>query len=125
MPKTTGDSLQLFQIFTNLIQNAVHAMKDNDKLFISVKKVADEVSGKIEKIVIKFSDTGHGIPKEYINRIFDPFFTLKYGGTGLGLTIVHGIVEAHKGTIEVESVQGKGTTFTINLPFRALDALKT
>jgi signal transduction histidine kinase len=69
-------------------------------------------------VKLTVSDTGHGIPKEAADKIFDPFFTTKeFGkGTGLGLTVVKGIVEEHQGSIQVESEEGKGTTFTINLP---------
>lgn len=64
------------------------------------------------------ADTGHGIPQNVVAKIFDPFFTTKeFGkGTGLGLTVVKGIIEEHQGTIAVESEAGKGTTFTIHLP---------
>ena len=69
-------------------------------------------------VKLTVADTGHGIPKEVVNKIFDPFFTTKeFGkGTGLGLTVVKGIIEEHHGSIAVDSEEGKGTTFTILLP---------
>jgi signal transduction histidine kinase len=71
-----------------------------------------------EHVEIKFADTGCGIPQENLNRIFDPFFTTKPvgKGTGLGLNVSYNIIAKHNGTILVESAQGKGTTFTIQLP---------
>ncbi|HYQ48309.1 MAG TPA: ATP-binding protein [Thermodesulfovibrionales bacterium] len=65
---------------------------------------------------MRVSDTGRGIPQEQLQRIFDPFFTTKDHGTGLGLAIVYSIIEKHRGKIEVQSEQGKGTTFLISLP---------
>ena len=69
-------------------------------------------------VKLTIADTGHGIPPEVIRKIYDPFFTTKgFGkGTGLGLTVVKGIIEEHQGSIAVESEQGKGTRFTILLP---------
>ncbi|MBA7678747.1 Sporulation kinase E [subsurface metagenome] len=61
-------------------------------------------------------DTGVGIPKENINKLYDPFFTTKSSGTGLGLAVSYGIIKQHLGKIEVESEQGKGSTFTVSLP---------
>jgi len=69
-----------------------------------------------EDIQVGIKDTGAGIKKELVNKIFDPFFTTKQEGTGLGLAIVNKVIEAHNGKIFVESVEGSGTTFTINLP---------
>jgi signal transduction histidine kinase len=71
-----------------------------------------------DRAVIRVSDTGHGIPTEYLSKVFDPFFTTKDvgKGTGLGLTVVHGIIHEHGGSIAVESEVDRGTTFTITLP---------
>jgi two-component system NtrC family sensor kinase len=66
--------------------------------------------------VVEFIDTGVGIPAENINRIFDPFFSTKATGTGLGLFVCYSVVEGHHGTIEAQSEVGKGTRFTVKLP---------
>ncbi|WP_343207077.1 7TM diverse intracellular signaling domain-containing protein [Arthrospiribacter ruber] len=105
------------QVFMNILNNAVHALldhpKDNTqaKIWIKTSKEGDQVR-------IEFSDNGPGIPKELQNRIFEPFFTTKAvgQGTGLGLSIVYTIVENHKGELQVESEEGKGTSFYITLP---------
>jgi signal transduction histidine kinase len=67
-------------------------------------------------LVVKIQDTGKGIPEEDIIRIYDPFFSSKSGGVGLGLTVTYGIIASHSGTIEVDSKPKKGTVFTISLP---------
>ena len=102
---------QLNQVFMNLLVNASHAIKDRGKIFIKTRSHNGSV-------IIEIRDTGKGIPKQDLGRIFDPGFTTKgFGvGTGLGLAIVYQIVEAHKGKIEVESEVGKGTTFRLTLP---------
>jgi len=70
------------------------------------------------RVLIRFSDTGRGVPPKISQKIFDPFFTTKEGGTGLGLSIAHNIVESHGGTLTNTSNDVKGTTFTINLPIQ-------
>jgi len=99
------------QVLINLIMNAVHAMPQGGTLRMGLGHEKDMVR-------LTVSDTGHGIPSEVVNKIFDPFFTTKeFGkGTGLGLTVVKGIIEEHQGFIAVESEEGQGTTFTILLP---------
>ncbi len=111
LPRIKADVSQLQQVFSNMIINAIHAMPEGGTLTIKTELHEGGV-------YITFSDTGHGIPKEDIDRIFDPFFTTKEvgKGTGLGLSICHGIVEAHQGHIEVESQVGRGTTFRVWLP---------
>jgi signal transduction histidine kinase len=113
-----GNSSLLSQVFMNLFSNARDAMPDGGKLIIETKKTRH----KVIAIVI---DTGHGMDEETLERIFDPFFTLKEAGkgTGLGLSTTHGIVEQHKGTISVKSKPGRGSTFTISFP--ALDVEKS
>jgi two-component system, NtrC family, sensor kinase len=113
LPKAMMDAGQIQQVFTNIILNAAEAMAGAGELTITSKPAADGKS-----IEIEFMDTGCGIPRENLEKIFDPFFTTKEvgRGTGLGLAVSYGIVARHKGTIEVKSELGKGTTFRIFLP---------
>ncbi len=122
-----GDPTQLHQILMNLCTNAGHAMREKGgSLNIesrSVKLNESLINDQIELppglyVLLTISDTGHGIPTKDINRIFDPFFTTKERGegTGMGLSVVHGIVQSYKGAINVYSEAGKGTTFNIYLP---------
>ena len=106
--------VRIKNVLINLIINAVHAMKDGGDVTIKVYK-QDEKGGFCFQVI----DTGKGIPKEIISKIFDPFFTTKEvgKGSGLGLSIVYGIMEQHGGNISVSSEIGKGTTFTCFLPF--------
>jgi PAS domain S-box-containing protein len=97
------------QIFINLISNAIQSMPDGGDLEIAL--VADD--GYLR---ISFADTGAGIPEEIRSRIFNPFVTARPEGSGLGLSIVHRIVDAHKGYIKVDSTDDSGTTFTVGLP---------
>lgn len=102
---------QLNQVFMNLLINAAHAIEE-------MGEVAIHTEATEKDIIIEISDTGSGISPEHLENIFDPFFTTKKvgEGTGLGLSISHGIIQKHNGTIDVQSVEGKGTTFTIHLP---------
>ncbi|MBN1627913.1 MAG: response regulator [Deltaproteobacteria bacterium] len=106
-----GNSSLLSQAFMNLFTNARDAMPKGGELSIKAKKVKNSVIAFV-------SDTGHGIEKEVIDKIFDPFFTLKEvgSGTGLGLSTTLGIVEQHKGSITVSSKPDKGATFKITMP---------
>ena len=110
LPKVMADFAQLQQIFTNLTLNAIQAMPDGGRLTIRSSAVDGEVR-------IDVQDTGCGISKENMNKLFTPFFTTKAKGkgVGLGLAVVHGIIERHKGRIKVQSEVGKGTTFTLYL----------
>ncbi len=103
------DANQMRGVMSNLIQNALDAMKAEDRLTISVNRDND-------KIVINVSDTGQGIPKEQLDKIFNLYFTTKASGTGIGLSIVQRIIFEHEGLIQVQSEVGKGTTFTLILP---------
>jgi len=84
-------------------------MKQGGKLAVSTTQTNDTIQ-------ITISDTGKGIAQKDIEHIFDPFYTTKEGGTGLGMSIVYGIINEHKGTIEVESKENEGTIFRIKLP---------
>lgn len=107
--RIVGDELQLTQVFLNLILNAIDAAAE--KSTITIRNYVED-----QNLYIAISDEGKGIAKEDISAVFQPFYTTKKNGTGLGLSVVHGIVQAHKGSIEVDSVLNKGTTFTIKLP---------
>lgn len=106
-----ADPDQMSQVLLNLFINAIHAMPDKGTLRIDV----NQINGQVKLVV---ADTGMGISKEDLSKIFTPFFTTKEvgKGTGLGLTVAHNIVQEHGGTISVESEPGEGTTFTILLP---------
>jgi len=105
-----GDPEQLKQVFVNLISNAVQAMaEDGGTLTVSVG-VEDEF------VFARFSDTGPGIDADVVGKVFDPFYSTRDDGTGLGLTIVHRIVDEHGGHIEVTSDASTGTAFTVHLP---------
>jgi two-component system NtrC family sensor kinase len=108
-----GDKNQLVQVFTNIIINAAHAITGTGE--ITIRTSRDKPKGKI---YIEFSDTGCGIPKAVLPRIFDHFFTTKEEGkgTGLGLGTVKSIIEKHRGKIKVKETSPKGTTFFIELP---------
>jgi signal transduction histidine kinase len=99
----------------NLLMNAIQAIQETPGE-IRIAAAADPAN---QEAVITIEDTGVGIPKEALDRVFDPFYTTKEVGlgTGLGLSIVYGIIEKHHGRIAVESKQGEGTRFTIRLPY--------
>jgi len=110
VPDVMGDPEQLKQVFVNLISNAVQAMaEDGGTLTVSV-------GFEDEFVYVRFSDTGPGIPSDSVGKVFDPFFSTRDDGTGLGLTIVHRIVDEHGGHIEVTSDASTGTAFTVHLP---------
>lgn len=109
-----ADTAQLRQVVWNLLQNAAEAMADEPgRITVDVDWTSD---GRCRLAV---SDTGAGMDAEGLARLFEPFYTTKEGGTGLGLASVHRIVEAHQGTVEVSSEVGRGTTFAIILPVEA------
>jgi PAS domain S-box-containing protein len=116
LPKTMIDEGQMSQVFINIILNALDAMPDGGKLTVATRQGADD-QGR-DSIMIEFADTGIGISKHEIEKIFDPFYTTKEAGkgTGLGLSVSYNIVKRFKGDIKVESESGKGTVFTIILP---------
>lgn len=103
------DPAQIQQILINLIKNAMHSMSTGGILTIST-------GTREQGVWISVSDTGHGIPQDKINRIFEPYFSTREKGTGLGLMLVNRIIQDHSGRIEIESPPGKGATFRIWLP---------
>ena len=112
-PLVHADADQMSQVLINLVMNAIHAMPDGGLLKVTLQPAVDP-----RMVMLVIGDTGHGMPKDVIAKIFDPFFTTKeFGkGTGLGLTVVRGIIEEHGGTISVVSEPAVGTVFTICLP---------
>ncbi len=112
LPTVFIDKAKMKSALSNVIKNAIEAMESEKRvLTVSTHLVGDEV-------LITISDTGKGIPPEKIKYIFDPFFTSKIYGPGLGLSFVKEVVQAHKGKIEVKSTPGRGTTFKITLPIK-------
>ena len=111
LPLIEFDINKMKQVFWNFMLNASEAMSSGGTLTIS-----SQLSENEKYIEILFKDTGKGIPKEDFGKLFDPFFTTKNSGTGLGLAITYGIIKQHNGKIEVDSEQGKGSTFKVSLP---------
>ena len=111
IPNIKAKPEEIQQIFLNIISNAIHAMNGKGTLTLSTQK-------QNGAIVAQIQDTGPGIPPEYVSKVFDPFFTTKDQGegTGLGLNIVHRVVEKYGGNIKIESEAGQGTTFVVSLP---------
>jgi signal transduction histidine kinase len=109
---TIMDRTQLVRIITNWVKNAIQAIPEEQakkSIIVAVKRVENYVN-------ITVKDNGIGIESEYIERIFEPKFTTKSSGMGLGLGIIKNIIENYKGTITFETEYGKGTTFTVSLP---------
>ena len=123
VPRVLADEARLGQVLINLVLNAAQAIPEGapDANTIAVSAALCREEGRPDRVEIRISDTGVGIPPESRSRIFEPFWTTKPVGigTGLGLAIVHGIVRAYGGTIEVESEPGVGTTFRVFLPAAA------
>jgi signal transduction histidine kinase len=119
-PIVKVDKHQLLQVLVNLLSNAADALHEQGKIRVatgvSQLDIAGGGNGNRSFAVIEVSDNGPGIPPSVRNRLFDPFFTTKKEGTGLGLSISQKIVRDHGGAITVSSVEGKGTTFQVNLP---------
>ncbi|MFJ7825146.1 ATP-binding protein [Psychrobacillus sp. NPDC096623] len=107
-----GDSQLLKQVFINAIKNGIEAMPNGGNILINISCKPGHV------VSISVKDQGHGIDDININKIFQPFFTTKTAGTGLGLSHVYKVIEEHGGNIEVKSKVGEGTTFDFLLPCR-------
>jgi signal transduction histidine kinase len=110
LPSINVDPAQVKQVFLNIILNAIEAMRGGGTLTVRTGTIHEQAAS------ITISDTGKGIGKEDLKHIFDPFFSRKDGGTGLGLSVVHGIIRKHGGKISAESTPGKGTALQITLP---------
>lgn len=111
LPALMVDPLQMKQVFINLVNNAVEAMPEGGLLNIRAERGDD---GRFVRVSIR--DTGAGVSEEDMERLFQPLFTTKARGIGLGLTVVKNLTEANGGAVEVESMPGSGTTFTLTLP---------
>jgi two-component system NtrC family sensor kinase len=112
MPPIRADFGQLRQSFVNIALNACEAMSNGGALTVTARAAGRNVE-------IAFTDTGPGIAPEHLSRIFDPFFTTKERGTGLGLSVVYGIIERHGGKLDIKSEVGRGTTVLVELPVAA------
>jgi two-component system, NtrC family, sensor kinase len=122
LPPVAADEHQLRQALLNLMRNAVEAMRDGGRLTLTAARVADE-EGRFVELTI--ADTGEGIAPDHLQKIFDPFFSTKEGGTGLGLALTQQIVVEHGGKIEVRSERGRGTTFVVRLVAAATPVVHT
>jgi signal transduction histidine kinase len=109
LPMIMVDADQIRQVFINIVLNALQAMTEGGRLDIRARR-------RGEFVEVEFTDTGSGIPESVIDKIFDPLFTTKAKGVGLGLSVCKSITERHDGDIRVESEEGKGTTFTVSIP---------
>jgi signal transduction histidine kinase len=114
LPPVQIDREQIKQVFLNILLNGIEATSENGKIIVQTRSFMKP--GGDSYVQVEFSDTGCGIPEDHIEDIFNPFFTTKSSGSGLGLSISNQIIQDHKGYIAVESQLGKGTSFFINLP---------
>ena len=112
LPAVRGNPVQLQEAMIELLTNARRAMPDGGRLTVAT------TSPDARMVAVRVADTGRGIEKQHLSKIFDPFFTTKenWSSTGMGLTLVHKIVEEHRGTIVVDSETGRGATFTLTFP---------
>ena len=111
LPLTRMASAQIMTALSNIMENALEAMPNGGELVLEAKQ-------RNSQLFIKILDTGHGIRLEYLNSVYDPFFSSKTHGAGLGLAMVYQIVKNHDGEITIQSQEGKGTSVTIQLPVR-------
>jgi len=112
LPEILADPEQLSQVFRNIILNALQAMPDGGRLKIRTESFPPS------QVTVSFADTGAGIPKDNLEKLFEPLFTTKAKGIGLGLAITKTLIERHGGTIEVQSEVKKGSIFTVKLPIK-------
>jgi len=113
LPLIQADSVQMSQVLVNLITNAIHALPEGGQVTVSTRQ-------KDNAVILAVKDTGTGMPPSVRKKIFEPFFTTKPvgQGTGLGLSVVQGIIDSHDGSIQVTSTRGKGSKFEIRLPIK-------
>lgn len=124
LPEIEGDQHQLAQLFTNLLVNAYEAMNGAGRVAITAAAVRldDGMDGR-DAVRVEFSDEGPGMAQDVAEHVFDPFFTTKAQGSGLGLAIVRKIVDAHDGSIDLQTSPGSGTTIRVTLPVVGSDSL--
>jgi signal transduction histidine kinase len=122
LPLIHADQHQLTQLFTNLLMNAYEAMEGRGRVTFGARtiRVEDGSEGR-EAVLVEVADEGPGMAPDVADRIFNPFFTTKAQGSGLGLAIVRKIVDAHDGSIDMETAPGRGTVIRVTLPVRAIE----
>jgi signal transduction histidine kinase len=122
VPEVRGDQSLLLMVFLNLFRNSLEFLAPGGEVACSIshkQKIRLDPQGKPQECVrIEISDNGPGIAKEHLSRVFEPFFTTRHEGIGLGLSMVHRVIEEHGGKIVLDSQVGKGATFTIHLPVK-------
>jgi signal transduction histidine kinase/DNA-binding response OmpR family regulator len=118
IPEVNANLNEIEQVFANILMNAVHAIKSVYPEDSGGGKIKIAIGQKDGKVVVTIQDNGTGISEENQLKLFDPFFTTKNvgEGTGLGLSVCHNIIQKHNGSIEVDSLEGRGTTFNITIP---------
>ncbi len=112
--KVRMDRQKLAHAFMNILLNAIQAMPEGGRLTVRADTASASADGR--RIRVRITDSGPGIAPANLDRIFEPYFTTKEGGTGLGLALAYKIVQEHQGTIRAESQPGAGATFTVTLP---------
>ncbi len=119
LPQVKVDAEQIKQVLLNILLNAIQAIKGDGQIWIETRLAQVPIEEKNEGFIqVEIRDTGVGIPKENLERIFDPFFSTRPDGSGLGLAISHQIIHEHGGFINVDSQVGKGTSFKVHLPLK-------
>jgi signal transduction histidine kinase len=113
LPKVNGDQQQLKQVFINLFSNAYQAMNEEGMLSVRLHPISKNGSSFVR---VEVKDTGSGIDPGNLHNIFNPFYSTKESGLGLGLPLVHKVITTHRGQIEVDNSPGEGVTFIITLP---------
>jgi len=118
VPEIIADSDQIKNMFLNLIRNACESIENQGEVIVSLKQKKHPEYSEDNSVVVEVKDNGRGINKKIINKIFNPFFTTKETGTGIGLSMVQKIIDAHEGRMDLESEEGVGSHFFVYLPVR-------
>jgi signal transduction histidine kinase len=121
VPAVFADGDQVQQIVLNLVRNAIAAVPERGSVNVKLARDTLVAAGRTAEacVAICVSDTGEGMSDDVKAKVFDPFFTTRADGTGLGLPVVRSLVHAHRGTIDVDSAPGRGTSVTVRLPIEA------